>query len=53
MLTNMIRVELEDPIAMSLDAWEEAVRQFEEQSEEDVADSIKASVVGHGVKDEK
>ena len=53
MLTNMIRVELEDTIAMSLDAWEEAVRQFKEQSEEDIADSIKASGVGYGVKNDQ
>ena len=40
------RAELEHPIDVSLDAWK-AVRRFEEQSGEDVADS-KASVVCHG-----
>ena len=53
MLTSILRAELEDPIESSLDSWEDLIRRFEQQSGETIADSIKASVICHGVKNEK
>ena len=53
MLTSILRAELEDPIESSLDSWEDLIRHFEQQSGETIVDSIKASVICHGVKNEK
>ena len=49
MLTSILRIELKDPIISSLEVWDRAVREYEQQSGDDVTDAIKASVLSSSI----
>ena len=49
MLTSILRIELKDPIISSLEVWERAIREYEQQSGDDVSDAIKASVLSSSI----
>ena len=49
MLTSILHTELMDPIISSLEAWERAVREYEQQSGDVVSDAIRASVLSSSI----
>lgn len=53
MLRAILKAEFKDPPMPGIENWERQVRRYEEQSGEEIPDSIKASVLSGGLANEK